>query len=79
MLINQLRHPSLHKAAKAAKILWSCSHTEAVSFHFQTLLSKYKWQFIISISRQMFFKSSVSNWSETDGNQQNLCFCLQVQ
>ena len=36
MLINQLRHPSLHKAAK---ILWSCSRSEAVSFHFQTLIS----------------------------------------
>ena len=36
MLINQLRHVSLHKAAK---ILWSCSHSEAVSFHFQTLIS----------------------------------------
>ena len=35
-LINQLRRSSLHKAAK---ILWSCSHTEAVLFHFQTLLS----------------------------------------
>ena len=40
---------------------------------------KYKWQFIMPISRQMFFKSSVSKWCETDGNQQNLCFCLQVQ
>ena len=36
MLINQLRHPSLHKAAK---ILWSCSRSEAVSFHCQTLIS----------------------------------------
>ena len=36
MLINQLRHVSLHKAAK---ILWSCSRSEAVSFHFQTLIS----------------------------------------
>ena len=36
MLINQLRHPSLHKAAK---ILWSCSRSEAVSVHFQTLIS----------------------------------------
>ena len=40
---------------------------------------KYKWHFIMSISLQMFFKSSVSKWYETDGNQQNLCFCLQVQ
>ena len=36
MLINQPRHPSLHKAAK---ILWSCSRSEAVWFRFQTLLS----------------------------------------
>ena len=71
-LINE-RHPSLHKAAK---ILWSCSHTEAVSL--SDLNIKYKWQFIISIALQMFFKSSGSKWYETDGNQQNLCFCLQI-
>ena len=40
---------------------------------------KYKWQFVISISLEMFFKSSGSKWHETDGNEQNLCFCLQVQ
>ena len=74
-LINQQRHPSLHKAAK---ILWSCSHTAAVSL--SDLAIKCKWQFIISISLQMCFKSSsVSKWHETNGNWQNLSFCLQVQ
>ena len=41
MLINQLRHPSLHKAAK---ILWSCSWSEAASLNI-----KYRWHLIISI------------------------------
>ena len=76
-LINP-RHSSLNH--KAAKILWSCSHTEVVSL--SDLNIKYKWQLIISIWLQMFFKSSGSKWSKwygTDGNQQNLCFCLQIQ
>ena len=74
-LINQQRHSSLHKAAK---ILWSCSHTAAVSL--SDLAIKCKWQFIISISLQMCFKpSSVSKWYETNGNWPNLSFCLQVQ
>ena len=73
-LINQQRHSSLHKAAK---ILWSCCHTVAVSL--SDLAIKCKWQFIISISLQMCFKpSSVSKWYETNGNWQNLSFCLQA-
>ena len=74
-LINQQRHCSLHKAAK---ILWSCSHTAAVSL--SDLAIKCKWQFIISISLQMYFmSSSVSKWYEPNGNWQNPPFCLQVQ
>ena len=67
--------PSGTCLAAAAKFLWRYSHTAAVSL--SDLDIKYKWQFILSISLQMF-KSSVSKWYETD-TQQYLCFCLKVQ
>ena len=54
MLINQLRHPSLHKAAK---ILRSCSRSEAVSVHFQTLISNTS----DSSSRLFHFRCSSSH------------------